>query len=84
MSIDVKVLKSSCCTTGNAIKEELNTASANVEVDIRTEILSDLQETMKYGAINFPSIVIDGEVYNYDNIDGLEGMEQLLMKHANQ
>lgn len=84
MSIDVKILRSSCCTAGNAIEEELDTASANAEVNIRTEILSDLQETMRYGVISYPSIVVDGKVYDYNNIDELQDLEQILKQHANQ
>lgn len=84
MSIDIKILKSSCCTTGESIQQELETASANVGVDISLETLSDLKETMKYGVMNFPSIVVDGETYNYEEIDRVQALEQILKKHSNQ
>lgn len=84
MSIDVKILKSSCCTIGEAIEQELKTASANAEVDINLESLSELKETMKYGVMNFPSIVVDGKAYSYDGIDDLRDLEQILKKHSTQ
>jgi predicted thioredoxin/glutaredoxin len=84
MSLEVKILKSSCCTTGNEITEKLKDASANADVDIHLETLSDLQETMKYGVMNFPSIVIEGEVYNYDNLNDSQDLEQILKEHSNQ
>lgn len=84
MSIDVKILKSSCCTTGESIAEKLKEASAKTDTDIRLEILSDLQETMKYGVMNFPSVLIDGEVYSEEKINDSQNLEQILQEHSNQ
>lgn len=84
MSIDVKILKSSCCTIGEAITKELTNASEITGVDIRLESLSDLRETMKYGTTNFPSIVVDGEIYHYDEINDQSELEQILTNHSTQ
>ena len=83
MSIDVKILKSSCCTTGETIVEKLKNASAKTDADIHLETLSDLQETMKYGVMNFPSVVIEGEVYSEEEINDSQKLEQILKEHSN-
>jgi len=84
MSIDVRILKSSCCTTGESIAEKLKKASANTDVDIRLEVLSDLQETMKYGVMTFPSVVIRGELYSEEEVNDPQKLEQILKEHSNQ
>jgi len=83
MSIDVKILKSSCCTTGETLAEKLKKASAKTNADIRLETLTDLQETMKYGVMNFPSVVINDEVYSGEEINDSQKLEQILKEHSN-
>lgn len=83
MSIDVKILKSSCCTTGESIAKKLKKASVNANVDIHLETLTNLQKTMKYGVMNFPSIVIEGEIYNFDEINNSLDLERIIKKHSN-
>lgn len=84
MSIEVKILKSSCCTTGESLTKKLKEASANADIDIHLEILTNLKETMKYGVVKFPSVVIDGDVFTYDEINDSQGLEQILKDHSKQ
>ncbi|WP_138431943.1 thioredoxin family protein [Fodinibius saliphilus] len=84
MCIDIKILKSSCCkTTDSIITDQLEAASTNTGTNFDLEILSDLQETMKYGAINFPSLVVNGEVYDYADFNTVQDLELILKKHSN-
>lgn len=79
MSITVKILQSACnCSSSKEIKDEIKQAAAEEGLTVKIEETSDLQETMKYGTTNFPSLVIDGKVRSYEEIDGLDELKQLL------
>lgn len=79
MSITVKILQSACnCSSSKEIKDEIKQAAAEEGLSVEIEETSDLQETMKYGTTNFPALVIDEEVFSYENIDGLKELKQLL------
>ncbi|MDZ7758574.1 thioredoxin family protein [Rhodohalobacter sp.] len=68
MSTDVKILQSSCCASGSPIKERIKKIAAENSIEISIEELSDIQETAKYGTTAFPSLVVDGEVYDYKKL----------------
>lgn len=78
MSIDIKILQSSCCGSGSSIKEELQEAAykAGVEVDIRE--INEINELIKFGTMTFPALVIDGDVHDYRNFRSSDDIAALL------
>lgn len=65
MNTEIKILHSSCCAKGAPIKEQLEKIAQENNLSISIEELSELKDTMVYGTMNFPSLVINGKVYDY-------------------
>ena len=65
MSKDIKILHSSCCAVGSPIKAHIENIASKNNLEISIEELSELEDTMVYGTMTFPSIVVNGEVYDY-------------------
>lgn len=78
MSRTVKILQSSCCSSSQGIREDIEIAADEEGMEVEIDITNNLQEAMKYGTVNFPSLAIDGEVYDWSNVDGLDELKQLL------
>ena len=78
MSTEIKILHASCCSVGSPIKRRIEDIASknNVEVDIQE--LSDLSETMVYGTTVFPSIVVNGKVYDYKSYHSEEKLLSIL------
>lgn len=62
----VKILHSSCCSIFPPIREQIERIAAGKEIQVEVEELSEMKDTMLYGALRFPSLVIHGKVYSYD------------------
>ncbi|CAM1343671.1 thioredoxin family protein [Tenacibaculum amylolyticum] len=65
MITEVKILHSSCCGTGSPIKAHIEKVAKENNIEVHIEELSDLKDTMVYGTMVFPSIVVKGKVYDY-------------------
>lgn len=78
MSIDIKILQSACCGPDIPVKEEIETAAVNADVDVTIEQPTELEEIMKYGTMTFPSIVVNGKVHDYSKFKDQEKLEALL------
>ena len=65
MQKEITILHSACCATNSPIKDEVLSAAEKVGVDVSIKELSDLSGTMPYGTLDFPSLVINGELYSY-------------------
>ena len=65
MKTDIKILQASCCSKGSPIKSQIETLAAQHQIEISIEELSALQDTMVYGTTSFPSLVVNGKVYDY-------------------
>lgn len=65
MKTEIKILHSSCCAKGSPIKAQLEKIAKENELSITIEELSELQETMVYGTMSFPSIVVNKKVYDF-------------------
>jgi hypothetical protein len=78
MSIDIKILQSLCCGPSVPVKEEIEAAAARAGVEVAIEQPTDLQEIMKYGTMTFPSIVVNGRVYDYEQVRKPEVLANLL------
>lgn len=78
MSTEIKILHSSCCGAKSPIKEQLRAIAEKNNLDISITELSDLQETMAFGTMTFPSLVIKGKVYDYKKINSEELLISIL------
>ncbi len=65
MSIKIKILHSACCSVGSPIKRRIENIAAKHDIKVEIEELSDLSETIVYGTSIFPSLVVNGKVYDY-------------------
>jgi len=65
MTTEIKILHSSCCAKGSPIKQQLEKIALANNLSLDIEELSQLEDTMVYGTMSFPSIVINGDVYDY-------------------
>ncbi|MCG8574647.1 MAG: thioredoxin family protein [Flavobacteriales bacterium] len=65
MSTEIKILHASCCSVGSPIKRQIEKIASNNNIEVNIQELSDLSETIVYGTTIFPSLVIDGKVYDY-------------------
>lgn len=65
MCTEIKILHASCCGKNSPIKIQLESLAQENELDLCIEEFSDLKDTMVYGTMTFPSLVIDGQVYDY-------------------
>ncbi|MEX0662391.1 MAG: thioredoxin family protein [Balneolaceae bacterium] len=78
MSIDIKILQSTCCGQVAPVREVIETAATKAGVSVTIEQPSDLQEIMKYGTMIFPSIVVNGRVYDYEQFGSVDDLAKLL------
>lgn len=65
MKTEIKILHSSCCAKGSTIKAHIEQIAQNHKIDVEIQELSDLKDTMAYGTMTFPSLVINGKVYDF-------------------
>lgn len=65
MKTEIKILHSSCCAKQSPIKERIKKVAASKGIEFVIEELSDMKDTMVYGTTSFPSLVINGKVYDY-------------------
>lgn len=65
MKTEIKILHSSCCATGSPVRNQIERVAQKNNIEVAIEELSELQDTMVYGTMTFPSIVVNGKVYDY-------------------
>lgn len=65
MKTEIKILHSSCCASGSPIKAHIEKIATDNNIEVSIEELSDLKDTMVYGTMIFPSIVVHGKTYDY-------------------
>lgn len=65
MSNDIKILHSSCCSKGSPIREQIEKIAAVNGLQVSIEELSELKDTMAFGTMSFPSIIVNGKAYDY-------------------
>ncbi|AZQ62734.1 thioredoxin family protein [Flammeovirga pectinis] len=74
----VKVLHQSCCGVNPNIKNQLKRIAAENNVAIDVLDVTDMMETMQYGTMDFPSIVVDGKVHSYRQNNTDEAVKEML------
>ncbi|OIQ29332.1 MAG: hypothetical protein BM564_06445 [Bacteroidetes bacterium MedPE-SWsnd-G2] len=65
MSTEIKILHNSCCAKNSPIKSDIEAIASKNNISVNIEELSEFQDTMVYGTMIFPSIVVNGKVYDY-------------------
>lgn len=65
MCTEVKILHASCCGKQSSIKAQLKQIANQNNLELCIEELFELSDTMQYGAMTFPSLVINNKVYAY-------------------
>ena len=65
MGTAIKILHASCCSLGSPIKKRIEEIASRNNIEVNIQELSDLSDTMVYGTTVFPSLVVDGKVYDY-------------------
>ena len=78
MNTEIKILHSSCCATGSPIKAHIEKIASENNISISIEELSELQDTMVYGTMVFPSIVVNGKVYDFKKYSAAENLLSIL------
>lgn len=78
MKTEVKILHSSCCATGSPIRKHIERVASDNNIDVAIEELSELQDTMAYGTMIFPSLVVKGKVYDYKKYASKERLLSIL------
>lgn len=59
--MNVKVLTAGCCNQ-NSLYDRVKTVSESTGIDASVERIEDMKEVMRYGVMETPALVIDGEV----------------------
>ena len=78
MNTEIKILHSSCCATGSPIKSFIEKVASNHNKQVNIIELSELQDTMVYGTMIFPSIVVNGKVYDFKKYQTEEKLASIL------
>ncbi|WP_310993982.1 thioredoxin family protein [Aequorivita marina] len=68
MSTEIKILQSSCCSDGSPIKKQLENIAKDNDLELHIEELSDMQDTMAYGTMSFPSLVVNDKIYDFKKL----------------
>lgn len=80
MNTEIKILHSSCCAKGSPIKQQIEQLATKNNLNISIEELSELKDTMIYGTMIFPSLVIKGKVYDYKRYNSDEKLLTLIQQ----
>lgn len=78
MRTEIKILHSSCCATESPIKAQIEKIAEENNLEVNITELSDLKDTMAYGPLSFPSLVVNGKVYDYRKISSNEKLLSIL------
>lgn len=78
MKTEIKILHSSCCAKGSPIKDQIEEIASKNNIEVIIEELSELKDTMIYGTMIFPSLVIRGKVYDYKKYSKEEQLVSIL------
>lgn len=65
MRTEIKILHASCCSKGSPIKAQLQRIAQANNLSVDIEEFSALKDTMTYGVMTFPALVIRGKVYDF-------------------
>lgn len=78
MSTEIKILHAACCAKSSPIKRRLERIAEKHQLDFNIEELSELQDTMVYGTMTFPSLVINGKVYDYRELHEVKTLLEIV------
>ncbi|BDD05246.1 thioredoxin family protein [Aureibacter tunicatorum] len=75
MKTEIKILHAPCCGNGNPqIRKRLESLAEKKEIDIQIIDITDMAEVMSYGTMTFPSLAINGKIYDYNKLKKAEDL----------
>ena len=78
MRTEVIILHSSCCATNSPIKSFVEKVAEKSNKTVSITEYSDMADTMQYGTMTFPSLVINGKVHDFKKINDEVKLAKLL------
>ncbi len=75
--MQVQVLGSGCANC-HKVEALCKQAIAQLGIDARVEMVTDVQAIMRMGVMNTPGIVIDGQVYSTGRVPALSQISTML------
>jgi len=75
--LSIKVLGSGCANC-HKVEEIAKQAVAQLAVDAKVELVTDVKEIMRYGVMNTPGIVIDEKVVSMGRVPALSQMTTMI------
>jgi small redox-active disulfide protein 2 len=75
--LTIKVLGSGCANC-HKVEELAKQAVAQLAIDARVEMVTDMKEIMRYGVMSTPGIVIDDKVVSAGRVPSLSQITTLI------
>ncbi len=75
--LTIKILGSGCANC-HKVEELAKQAVAQLAVDARVEMVTDMKEIMRYGVMSTPGIVIDDKVVSAGRVPSLSQVTTLI------
>lgn len=78
MKTEIKILHAACCAASSPIRKHIESIAEKYNKEVTITEFTELQDVMGYGTTSFPSLVINGKVYNYKRVHKEEQLAQLI------
>ncbi len=78
MPTEIKILHASCCAKGSPIKAFIEQIANENNLEIQIEEFSEMSDTMMYGTMVFPSLVVNNKVYDFKQYQTTEKLLSIL------
>ena len=71
------------CRKCNDLYQAVKRVAVGIPEEIEISKIEDMQEILKYGLLNLPGVVVDGEVVVQGKIPDDKELLEILIKHQN-
>lgn len=78
MSTEVKILHAACCGKNSPIKSQIEQIANQHNLELCIEELFELKDTMSYGIMTLPALVVNGKAYAYRSYQSDEKLLSIL------
>lgn len=78
MKTEIKILHAACCAVSSPIRKHIEAVAEKYHKEVHIEEFSELQDVMGYGTTTFPSLVVNGKVYNYKHVNSEAQLVEIL------
>ena len=80
MKKEIIILHSACCAKGSPIREQIEKVASENNIKVEVKELSDFNDTLKFGTLEFPSIVVNGKTHSYRKYNTDEDVLKIINK----